>query len=349
MTANKVVNVTLDIGSNSVRLVALKPKSKNGKPKTLLEIKRSCGVAAGMTRAHPVLNPKGCDTLLEFLDTCHAKILDLQEEHGAKREIRVTAVATAAFRAVQHTTAGNVMLKAMEQRLGHPIQVISGEKEACLSALGVMKHLPIISGIVADLGGGSLELALIKNGQIVRALSLPLGTHTLDSEVRHRTALAGQMLQRELQRCHWPRNAAPNLYLVGGTWRANARVIQILQHSPVRKIHGYRKPTVRVLGTLDKITGMIARDFRNMNHKIKARATKIPIAAAALAGLIRYTKAKQIIFSGKGLREGLLYADELPNDCSRELRQSLCSAPPTPTHPALAPAPPRQTARAASL
>ena len=62
-----------------------------------------------------------------------------------------------------------------EAILGHEIRVLSGEEEARFSADGVMLAMPGVQGIVADLGGGSLELAQVKNNRVLKWVTPPLG------------------------------------------------------------------------------------------------------------------------------------------------------------------------------
>lgn len=343
---------TLDIGSNSVRLVVARQRPDSDKLKIIYEKKRSCGLAEGMTRTNPVLSAKGRIATLDFLGKCRKDIeklqQDLAKETGQRVEVTVIAVATAAVRNVQHTPAGQDFIGQMGRKLGHPIRVISGIDEARLSALGVMQHLPVVNGIVADLGGGSLELALIENGKITAAISIPLGTHTLASESCHRNSIAASLLKKEFAKANWARGAAANLYLVGGTWRATARVLQIKRKAPGRKIHGYRVPANQVLELLDKIAGMSVKDFRNMDRRVRSRAHHVPIAAGALAALTRHIRAKTLVFSGKGLREGLFHAAQLPNCCSDARGQSFCCERPNQAHRVLGRGQARQIALAAS-
>jgi exopolyphosphatase/guanosine-5'-triphosphate,3'-diphosphate pyrophosphatase len=52
---------------------------------------------------------------------------------------------------------------------------ICWEEEARLGAIAAVRGLPLRRGIVADLGGGSFQLAQAKNGEIHPLASLPLG------------------------------------------------------------------------------------------------------------------------------------------------------------------------------
>ena len=81
-------------------------------------------------------------------------------------------VATAAAREAKN---GAAFLAAAEEAIGTKIELLSGRREAELSALGVLSAIYKPDGIVGDLGGGSLELIKVKRSRIGKGASLPLG------------------------------------------------------------------------------------------------------------------------------------------------------------------------------
>src|SRR5439155_18804294 len=100
-------------------------------------------------------------------------------------------------------------------------------KEARLSAAGVLAGIRDADGVVGDLGGGSVELVHVDAGAaapIGAGISLPLGPLRLAELGDNRKAVnelidrtvAGAVVLREV--------AGKSLYLVGGAWRAIARL-----------------------------------------------------------------------------------------------------------------------------
>ena len=83
---------------------------------------------------------------------------------------RVHAIATAACRDASN---GPDFIAKAERICGVPIQILSGPREAKLSALGVISGVHKPDGIVGDLGGGSLELVRIRDGLVSSPISLP--------------------------------------------------------------------------------------------------------------------------------------------------------------------------------
>src|SRR6201993_3386465 len=89
---------------------------------------------------------------------------------------RVHAIATAACRDARN---GADFITQAERICGVPIEILSGPREAKLSALGVISGIHRPDGIVGDLGGGSLELIDVHGNRIRGGLTLPLGSLAL--------------------------------------------------------------------------------------------------------------------------------------------------------------------------
>ena len=97
-----------------------------------------------------------------------ARFRQLGKEMGLKR---LHTVATAA---VRDATNGTAFLKQVAD-LGLKPRLLAGDEEAELAGLGVISAIPRANGIVADLGGGSLELIGVARGAAGKGISLPLG------------------------------------------------------------------------------------------------------------------------------------------------------------------------------
>src|SRR5438094_9340276 len=89
---------------------------------------------------------------------------------------RVFAIATAACRDAKN---GPDFIAKAERICGASIEILSGPREAKLSALGVVSGIHDPDGIVGDLGGGSLELIDVRGNRVRRGVTLPLGSLAL--------------------------------------------------------------------------------------------------------------------------------------------------------------------------
>src|SRR5690348_13146054 len=95
----------------------------------------------------------------------------------------VAAVATAAVREARNA---HVLLGRIREESGVDVRVITGEEEARYSFGGAVYGLAVTSGLVFDIGGGSLEVTRFKERTPVDAWSLPLGALLMsDRYLRH--------------------------------------------------------------------------------------------------------------------------------------------------------------------
>jgi exopolyphosphatase/guanosine-5'-triphosphate,3'-diphosphate pyrophosphatase len=220
-------------------------------------------------------------------------------------KIGVATLHTVATAAVRDASNGTGFL-ARAAGIGLRVTVLSGEEEAEMAGEGVLAAFPEADGIVGDLGGGSLELARVRNGQVHDRASFPLGVLRV-SEIRRKGPRALRQ-QVEHMLAGWRgRGADLPFYLVGGSWRALARLVMHMTDYPLPIVHGYAMPSetaqrvVRALAHLDK-----AR-LKEVHSLSSSRAGALPDAAAILALVVRELGSASLITSAYGLREGVLH------------------------------------------
>src|SRR5437588_3960339 len=150
---------------------------------------------------------------------------------------RVYAIATAACR---DATNGPDFIAKAERICGVSIEILSGPREAKLSALGVVSGVHKPDGIVGDLGGGSLELIDVHGNRVHSGVTLPLGTLALQ-DLSHKSLKRAERIVRTELSTVAQLNAGGGraFYAVGGTWRALARIHIVQSGYPVRVMPGY--------------------------------------------------------------------------------------------------------------
>src|SRR6185437_555660 len=105
---------------------------------------------------------------------------------------RVYAIATAACRDAAN---GADFIAKAERICGVPIEILSGPREARLSALGVISGIHRPDGIVGDLGGGSLELIDVRGNSVRSGVTLPLGSLALQ-DLSHKSLKRAERIVR---------------------------------------------------------------------------------------------------------------------------------------------------------
>ncbi|WP_270936218.1 Ppx/GppA family phosphatase [Falsiroseomonas oryzae] len=296
----------VDLGSNSVRLVVFEGLSRN--PLTIFNEKAVLGLGRGL-QVTGRLNDQAVGPALTVLGRYAA----VARAMGADP---VEILATAATRDAEN---GPDFIAAINERLpGIPVRVLSGFEEGALSADGVLLGFPGADGVLGDLGGGSLELVELDHGRMGQAASLPLGAIRLADRAGGDPAKARAIVEGDLARVPWLKRAeGRDLYLVGGAWRALARMHIAQTGYPLSIVHHY----VIAREEARDLAGVIAQAGRKTLEKMPDAPAKrlqdMPFAAVVLRRLLRATGARRVVFSANGLREGW-YARLLPPEVREE-------------------------------
>ena len=287
----------IDIGSNSVRLVVYERLARS--LVSVFNEKTLCGLGREV-QSTGLLAPDAVDKALTSLRRFHAlcKIQKVGSIH---------AIATAACRDASN---GPDFIARAERICGVPIEILSGPREAKLSALGVVSGIHKPNGIVGDLGGGSLELIDVRGQQVRGGVTLPLGSLALQDLSHKSLKRAARIVQTALAdvpQLKAGRNRT--FYAVGGTWRALARIHIIQSGYPLKVMHGYSIPAAEALDFVRRLRRLAAANLlANIEAVTDARRPLLTYAALVLEYIIRVTQPKTITFSTFGVREGLLYS-----------------------------------------
>ncbi|HVU19743.1 MAG TPA: Ppx/GppA family phosphatase [Rhizomicrobium sp.] len=286
----------LDIGSNSVRLVVYESQSRA--PATVHNEKAICSIGRDMVTTGR-LNADGMKMALEVL----ARFKLLADGLGVTMR---EAGATAAARDAEN---GQEFIRKAEAAWGAPIRVLSGEEEARLAAEGVLAGIPDADGLVADLGGGSLDMVTVKGGKMADAVTLPFGPLRLMDLAKGNASKARDIVDDGLDKISGLRALEKrSLYAVGGIWRSVARVDMEVCEYPLHVLQHYKIPRARALRLCDVLSVQSRKSLDMMKSVSKRRAELLPYGAIVLERLLLATRVDRIVVSAYGLREGLLHA-----------------------------------------
>ena len=289
----------IDIGSNSIRLVVFDGAARS--PAYFYNEKIMAGLGSEMSET----GRRSC----EGRQRAVAAIKRFQMLADGLGLDPLTAVATAAVREAED---GEEFRQDVLEQTGLVIHVIDGAEEARLSAQGVLLGWPDASGMVSDIGGSSMELAALDNGKIGACRTSPLGPLRLQSikgrkkRKAHIRSVINDMVDQ--MGAHQDR-----LYLVGGSWRAIARIDMERRGYPLHVLHEYRMTPKSIRATVAWIAEQDPSDLRSRTGTSEARMALVPLACEVLLELIRALKPREIAISSYGIREGMLY-EQMPED-----------------------------------
>ena len=303
-----VRRAVVDIGSNSIRLVVFGGPARV--PVAVFNEKVLSGLGSTL-HDNDRLDPAGAALALTNLER-FATLLKIMAVE------QVDVVATAAVRDARD---GESFVRDLYRRTGLDARILTGAEEAALSALGVIAGIPKVDGIMGDLGGGSLELAQIAAGKTTERTTLPLGPLRLQTPV----IKAKAQIDAAFAGLDWLKTARDGmLYLVGGSWRALARIHMAQTDYPLRLVHRYRLRRHDMLSLTDLVARQSPESLRRLPGVPPRRRGVLPHASLLLNRLLRHIQPHSVEFCAYGLREGLLYADLPPEVQSEDSLLAAC-------------------------
>ena len=286
----------VDIGSNTVRLVVYDGYRRA--PVPMFNESAACGLGAELAATGEIGG-----------EAAERAVRAIARFGRLARGMGVQEPAFIATAAVREAANGKDFVREVARSCGEAVQVLSGEDEAQLSALGVVSGMPRADGIMGDLGGGSLELVDIRRGKIARQATLPIGIlRYADRRPSRRKAMLAE-IRDALSSIRWLRGGGGRaFYPVGGAWRAVARLHMARADHPLHIIDGYRVPVRDMRDLVDVVGGLSPRSLEQISGVSRRRRDSLPTACDLMGAVLRETEAKTIVFSAQGLREGYLYS-----------------------------------------
>ena len=271
----------IDIGSNSVRLVIYPDSGKY--PYPLFNERINCRLGEKIHKTNN-LSVNSISRALKALQRFSIIIKNMEVKH-------VIPVATAAVRNAKNNKE---FILPAEKILSSKIRILTKNQEAELAALGLLSNFPVKNGIIADLGGGSLELILISKGKIKKLVSLDIG---------HLVPVDQKEVLQLLKSVKWlEKSKNLKLYGTGGSFRSLGSAFIKNTSYPLYLIHGLSINTETSVMLLDKMI-----EAKNKFPGIpQNRMPTIKNAANIMQNLILSCDPKKVIICGTSIRDGIV-------------------------------------------
>ena len=316
----------IDLGSNSARAVIFERTSRLGFF-ILAEHKIKIRLGEGAYENGGILTKDAMQkSLLAF-----KKFKTLIGNYKVKR---VLCIGTSALRDAPNGTG---FIKLVRKQTGIAIRKIDGQTEAYLGAYAAQNLLSDFSqGVTLDIGGGSTELALIKNGKIEKTLSLNLGTVRLKELFFDRGDAKGleKYVSSAVARIG-EEFCTQNLIVMGGSARALSGAVMSLQNHPLKIVHNFSYDYEKYAPFFAKLMSAKTLDLAKFPIK-KDRYDTIREGAIVFDKIVKRLSAKKVITCGAGVREGvflnsILRGARLPKSFNPSLRSLLDRFAPEPS------------------
>ena len=285
----------IDIGSNSVRLVVYAGLTRT--PAVIFNEKVMAGLGRGLAN-----DGRLGEGAMRTATAALARFALLARDMG------VADLRTVATAAVREARNGQRFVDHVRDTCGLAIEVIDGEAEARGAALGVIAGIPGADGIVGDLGGGSLELIRVADGQVHDRISLPIGALRLDAVRKRGSRALRPFIAAALDRVDWAaKGQGKPFYMVGGSWRALVQLDIWSTDYPLPVIHQYTMATSAPARLARSLGRLNPKTLKEVTAISTSRLPSLPGAALLLGAVVKRLGSASIVASAYGLREGLLF------------------------------------------
>jgi exopolyphosphatase/guanosine-5'-triphosphate,3'-diphosphate pyrophosphatase len=303
--ANRERLAAIDVGSNSIRLLVAEYDPAAG-ISVIDEVKDQPRLAAGLARTGRL-----DDAAIDRAVLALRRMREVCRRRGVKR---MAAVATAA---VREAANGADFVRRVQDELEIPLLIIDADTEAALSYRSVAHHFRLAGArtLVADIGGGSLELIGAIDGLVELTCSLPLGAVRLTElhlqgkrDARRAIELLRTQVRKQLKKALRQREwTAAAVIGSGGTFTTLGRMAIGRRGIPIPEtIHGASVATGEVETLLEWLTEKSPEQRRVVPGLNPQRADIIVAGLAVTAELLSLVDARTLTVSAFGLREGLL-------------------------------------------
>jgi len=280
----------LDLGSNSFHLLVAETDGAH-ELKKIGSDKEVLGLGA-VVQEYGRLNEAAYGRALDTV----GRMATVARELGASR---LTAVGTSALRDARNAAHFCADCSADH---GVRIELLSGDDEARLAYLGAQSALPLTTGrvLVADVGGGSVELAVGEGSSCESVQSLKLGflrlAHAFPVKEPGGAARLRRYVQLECEKARWQLGRYDTLLLSGGTARAIGKQLGggIASAS-----------TTKVQALCEELAGLSIESLKARGVE-RMRAPVLAAGATVISGLLAGLGMRELRISPRGLREGVI-------------------------------------------
>jgi len=311
----------IDLGSNSARLVIVQMLGDDGRFIVIDQLKESVRLGKDMERdgfLKPQRIAETLKTIKMFRKLCDA--------YGIER---IIAVATAAVRRAKNQRS---FLEEISTTCGIKLKVLSAEEEAMHIYRGTINTLDIPKGLIMEVSGGSTKVIYYNRRNLLNFATLPFGAITLTElfsgegvSAEEQAAKIEEFFANQFASIEWLSDIDPEtqLILVGGSFRSLGRISKLLKKSPYPVVHNYHIPYDEFMTIYDKLWSMDLDKKKRIKGISSTRADILPSALAAIKAISARCGFNEMVISGCGLREGIMFNYAMPTTFEKPISDVL--------------------------
>ncbi|WP_434799094.1 Ppx/GppA phosphatase family protein [Terrisporobacter vanillatitrophus] len=290
----------IDIGSNSIKLIIV--EIKNNSYSEIFHKKFQTRLSDFVGRENKELSSEGMKNFFGIIFTFKKFCDDFNCDE-------IITVATESLRQIKNSTE---IINNISNSLDVHIRILSPSEECYF---GYVSSIPkdLKNYVHIDIGGGSVEIGLVKNKILVKSVSIPMGAliitnkfHIKDGISNEEICQIREYIYDKLKNVLWI-DECKNLptVIIGGSIKTIGRIHQ-KEYDIISNIHGYELSYNDIDVLLEKISTMSLDEIVSTTGISKSRGDILLGALVLINSLILYLQSPKIIISKYTIREGII-------------------------------------------
>ena len=296
----------IDLGSNSLKLLIAEQRHSNN-INVLFERKHQIRLSDYYIDDIPNLSAIGIYKL----------VLSIQNFNEKCKSFNCDKVIVVATETLRKCANKDIVLSEIKKETGLDVKILSGYEESYLGYISTINTLNYNNYFLVDMGGASIEIALVKNKKFKNYASLPLGPIPLSSRFNLFNRISPftrnefkNYIYREFNKYPWLKQGR-NLPIVtiGGSIK-NIAQIHICNSDTYIKpcLHNFKMNYSEISYINNRICSLDYNERVNIKGVSKKRADVICASSNFMKYFMLYTHSKKVIINNYGIREGIFFS-----------------------------------------
>ena len=288
----------IDLGSNSIQFAIYQIENNSVNTEEAKRVKVAARLISYINNQGNITR-EGIDLTLQILKD----FKKLGEENGVNR---IIGFATAVIR---NAANKEDVLAEIQRETAITFSILSGYEEAYFGYLGIIQAIDLQDGITIDIGGGSTEITLFRNRQLVEYHSFPFGAVNLNDRFTKGEMLTAQQTERlkaylaeQLQTLPWLSKAALPVIGIGGSAKNLSRI-----HKAKNKNNSFNMSLDDIENIYEELSSLSVTERANMKGLSKKRKDIIVPAVQIISMLMDTTQSPYFLYCTQSVRDGFIY------------------------------------------
>ncbi|MGG0739161.1 exopolyphosphatase [Niallia taxi] len=288
----------IDLGSNSIQFAIYNIENNSVHTEEVKRVKVAARLISYIDKQGNITR-EGIDLTLQILQ-------DFQKIGAENSVSRMMGFATAVIR---NAANKEEVLAEIQQKTAIPFSILSGYEEAYFGYLGIIQAIDLQDGITIDIGGGSTEITLFRNRQLIEYYSFPFGAVNLNEKFTKGEIVTAEQIDKlqaylseQLQTLPWLSAAGLPVIGIGGSAKNLSRI-----HKAKDKKNSLNMSIEDIDNVFKELSSLSVTERSDIKGLSKKRKDIIIPAIQIISTLMEMTKSPYFAYCTQSVRDGFIY------------------------------------------